>query len=117
MAAAHKTISAGRVEGTDVYNSRGEHLGAVEDIIIDKMSGNVTFALMSFGGFLGIGEKYHPIPWSMLKYDVKQGGYVVPLDRQALEQAPAYDVGELQFGDEAWNRRVYDYYKVPPFWI
>lgn len=117
MASAHGTISADRVEGTAVYSPKGEQLGEVEDIVIDKKSGTVKFAVMSFGGFLGIGERYHPVPWSMLEYDVKRGGYVVPLDKQELEKAPAYDVGELQFGDEAWNRRVYDYYKVPPFWI
>src|SRR2546428_243254 len=106
----HKTIAADRVQGTGGYNAAGEHLGEVEDVIIDKVSGNVTLAVMSFGGFLGVGEKCHPIPWSMLKYDVDKGGYVVPLDRKALHGAPSYDVTEMQFGDEAWNRRVYDYY-------
>ncbi len=59
-------IAAGKVEGTDVYNASGEHLGSVDDIMIDKMSGKAVYAIMSFGGFLGIGEKYHPPPWSTL---------------------------------------------------
>jgi sporulation protein YlmC with PRC-barrel domain len=110
-------IAADRVEGTEVYNTKGEHLGEVEDVIIDKQSGKVAYAVMSFGGFLGIGEKYHPVPWSMLKYDTGKSGYVVPLDKRTLEQAPSYDLDELKFQDRAWNTQVYDYYKVPPYWI
>jgi len=110
-------ITAEKVEGTAVYDRRGNRIGTIEDLVLDKIGGKVLYAVMSFGGFLGIGERYHPVPWSMLKYDVKQGGYVVSLDKQALQKAPAYDVQELQFGDEGWNRSVYDYYKVPPFWI
>jgi sporulation protein YlmC with PRC-barrel domain len=110
------SIAADRVEGTEVYNTQGEHLGEVEDVIIDKQSGKVAYAVMSFGGFLGIGEKYHPVPWSMLKYDTRQGGFVVPLDKAILEKAPAYAPSELKFQDRAWNTRVYDYYKVPPYW-
>jgi sporulation protein YlmC with PRC-barrel domain len=110
-------ISADRVEGTEVYNTKGDHLGEVEDVIIDKQSGKVAYAVMSFGGFLGIGEKYHPVPWSMLKYDTGKGGYVVPLDKKTLEQAPHYDLAELKFQDRAWNTKVYDYYKVPPYWM
>jgi len=110
-------IAADRVEGTEVYNTKGDHLGEVEDVIIDKQSGKVAYAVMSFGGFLGIGEKYHPIPWSMLKYDTSKGGYVVPLDKKTLEQAPSYDRADLKFEDRAWNTKVYDYYKTPPYWI
>jgi sporulation protein YlmC with PRC-barrel domain len=110
------TIKADRVEGTEVYNTQGEHLGEVEDVIIDKASGKVAYAVMSFGGFLGIGEKYHPIPWSMLSYDTGKHGYVVPLDRGKLTDAPAYARGDMRYGDRNWNRAVYDYYQVPPYW-
>ena len=109
------SIAADRVEGTEVYNLQGEHLGEVADVLIDKQSGKVAYAVMSFGGFLGIGEKYHPVPWSMLKYDTNQGGYVVPLDKNVLKGAPAYDRDEINYTDRAWNSRVYDYYKVPPY--
>lgn len=110
------SIAAGQVEGTEVYNLQGDHLGEVDDVIIDKTSGKVAYAVMSFGGFLGIGEKYHPIPWSMLKYDVAKEGYVVPIDKSTLERAPAYARDEMRYGDRKWNTGVYDYYKVPPFW-
>jgi sporulation protein YlmC with PRC-barrel domain len=110
------TITADRVQGTEVYNNTGDHLGEVEDVIIDKQSGNVAYAVMSFGGFLGIGEKYHPVPWALLKFDTSKDGYVVPLDKRQLDGAPAYDANEMRFGDRDWNTRIYDYYKVPPYW-
>ena len=83
-------IAAEKVEGTSVYNLQGEKLGTVDDIMIDKVSGKAIYALMSFGGFLGIGEKYHPLPWSTLKYDERKGGYIVNLDKRMLENAPTY---------------------------
>lgn len=111
------TISAERVEGTDVYNTQGEHLGHIEDIILDKISGKVIYAVMAFGGFLGIGEKYHPLPWSLLKYDEGKEGYVVPLDRSQLEGAPSYNRDELRFGERQWDQSVYNYYNAPPYWM
>ena len=81
-------IAAEKVEGTNVYNLDGEKLGTVDDIMIDKVSGKAIYALMSFGGFLGIGEKYHPLPWSTLKYDESKGGYLVNLNKKMLEGAP-----------------------------
>src|SRR5215475_12808852 len=78
-------IAAEKVEGTNVYNLQGEKLGTVDDIMIDKVSGRAIYAVMSFGGFLGMGEKQHPLPWSSLKYDERQGGYVVNLDKTMLE--------------------------------
>jgi sporulation protein YlmC with PRC-barrel domain len=81
-------ISAERVNGTDVYNPAGDKLGSVEDIMLDKVSGKAIYAIMSFGGLLGIGEKYHPLPWSSLTYDPGKEGYVVSLDKEKLERAP-----------------------------
>jgi hypothetical protein len=75
-------INAERVEGTSVYNPQGDKLGTIDDIMIDKVSGKAIYAIMSFGGFLGIGEKYHPLPWSALNYDEGKGGYVVNLDKK-----------------------------------
>ena len=71
-------IPAEKVIGTDVYNMDGEHLGTVDDVMIDKISGKAIYAVMSFGGFLGIGEKQHPLPWSALTYDKGKGGYPKP---------------------------------------
>ena len=91
----HKLILASRVEETNVYNSAGEHIGHIDDLSIDRQTGNVVYAIMSFGGFLGIGKRFHPLPWSMLEYDPAQGGYVVALGEQALRDAPHYDAEEL----------------------
>jgi len=80
-------------------------------LMIDKFSGRVLYAVMSFGGFLGIGDRYHPLPWDVLTYDPGQGGYVVDLDRDRLEGAPTYGVSETpDWADPTWGRRVDDYY-------
>src|SRR5919205_2546753 len=83
-----RLISADKVEGTAVYNRMGERLGTVYTVMIDKYSGQVAYAVMSFGGFLGIGERYHPLPWRALTYDTRLGGYVVDITRGQLEGAP-----------------------------
>jgi sporulation protein YlmC with PRC-barrel domain len=109
-------ISSEMVAGTTVYNTGGEEIGSIHDIMLDKKSGNVAYAVMSFGGFLGMGEKYHPLPWSLLKYDTDKGGYVVNLDKRQLEGAPAYDTDVEPFGDQKYNDRVYNYYGAKPYW-
>ena len=74
--------------GTSVYNTEGEHLGAIHDVMLDKRSGKIAYAVMSFGGLLGIGERYHALPWSILKCDTRQRGYVVGLTIDQLKGAP-----------------------------
>jgi hypothetical protein len=108
-------IAADKVEGTAVYNTRGEKLGTIERIMIDKISGRVSYAVMSFGGFLGIGDQHHPLPWSVLRYGPDKGGYIVNLDKKMLEQAPTIgaDDDNFNWNDPAWNQRVHDYYKTP----
>src|SRR5271154_4094594 len=83
-------ISADKVVGTSVYNHQGEHLGSVYGLMLNKLNGQVAYAIMSFGGFLGIGESYHPLPWRVLIYDTRLGGYVVDIDRDRLAKAPSY---------------------------
>jgi hypothetical protein len=108
-------IAADKVEGTTVYNAKGEKLGTVERVMIDKISGRVSYAVMSFGGFLGIGDRHHPLPWAVLRYDTDKGGYVVNLDKKMLENAPTIAASDTNFdwNDRAWNGRVHDYYKTP----
>ena len=116
-ASGHTTIiAADKVVGTEVYNTAGEHLGEIHDVILDKVSGKVVYAIMSFGGFLGIGEQYHPLPWTTLKYDTNRGGYVVPLTRERLENAPMYGAnGEPDWSDRQYGKTVYDYYGAGPY--
>ena len=110
-------IAAEKVTGTNVYNPNGDKLGNVEDIMIDKVSGKAIYAVMSFGGFLGIGDKHHPLPWASLKYDTSMEGYVVNLDKTTLEGAPSYDSDD----DFSWTpdsgRKVDKYYGVPTYWL
>ena len=109
-------IAAEKVEGTDVYNMQGEKLGTVDDIMIDKVSGKAIYAVMSFGGFLGIGRKYHPLPWSSLVYDIDKSGYVVSLSSNQLEGAPVFsDDVEPQWTRE-YEQDIHDHYGVRPYW-
>jgi hypothetical protein len=104
-------ISSRRVDGTSVYNRNGESIGSIDHVMIDKLSGQVAYAVMSFGGFLGIGEKYHPLPWQALDYDVTKGGYVIDCDKRALENAPMYEGNDpARWSDHTWRRRVDEYY-------
>jgi hypothetical protein len=101
-------ISADKVIGTAVYNAAGGNLGTIHDLMVDKRSGHVAYAVMSFGGFLGIGEKYHPLPWNALTYDDAKGGYNIDLTSEQLKSAPTYSHDELRnFGSE----RVDTYYR------
>jgi hypothetical protein len=110
-------IAAGKVAGTPVYNRAGEHLGTIEDLMLDKRSGRVAYAVMRFGGFLGFGERIHPLPWSVLTYDVSLGGYVVDLDRDRLDAAPHYAAGEApDWTSREWGRRVDDYWGARSIW-
>ncbi|MBN9562301.1 MAG: PRC-barrel domain-containing protein [Alphaproteobacteria bacterium] len=110
-------IAGDQVAGTAVYDTKGERLGSVDDVMIDKVSGRIAYAILSFGGFLGIGDKHHPLPWSTLRYDTGLGGYVVDLDRAMLEGSPAYaDDEAVAWEDPAWGRRVHDYYRAEPYW-
>jgi hypothetical protein len=109
----HRLISSEKVDGTAVYDRRGERLGSVHHLMIDKYTGQVAYAVMSFGGFLGIGESYHPLPWKMLKYDTRLGGYVVDLDRNRLESAPSYTSRDTpNWDDRSYTGRI-DRYWVP----
>ncbi len=110
-------ISAKKVIGTSVKDASGDRIGHIEDIILDKYSNNIVFAVVGFGGFLKMGEKYHPIPWSSLKYDEREGGYVVNFSRDVLEAAPADSIEALVAGNAvAYRDRTYDYYKAPRYW-
>lgn len=101
---AHEHIRASTVKGTAVYDPDGEHIGQIDDIVLDKRSGRAVYAIMSFGGFLGLGEQYHPLPWESLAYDPARGGYVVNVSRDKLQGAPTYRPGE----EPDWNDRRYN---------
>lgn len=103
-------IAASMVQGTNVYGSDGENIGSIYDVMIDKMSGRVSYAVLSFGGFLGMGEKYHPLPWNQLTYSEQHGGYLVNLTRAVLEGAPAYETSETPDWTPGYSGQIDDYY-------
>ena len=106
-------ISADKVVGAAVYNRQGENLGSVYGLMLNKLNGQVAYAIMSFGGFLGIGESYHPLPWRVLTYDTRIGGYVVDLDRNRLEKAPSYTAA-TEPDWATYPDRIDAYYMLPP---
>ncbi len=118
MSAANSdAIRAKKVLGTSVKDPTGDKIGSVEDIVLDKMSNNIVFAIVGFGGFLGMGEKYHPIPWSSLKYDEREGSYVVNFTKDQLQAAPADSIDALIANNGvAYRDRAYAYYKTPRYW-
>jgi len=104
-------IGSDKVEGTAVYGADREKIGSIERVMIDKMSGKVSYAVLSFGGFLGIGDDHYPLPWNSLKYDTNLGGYITGITEAQLKGAPKYA------NDDAWNwsdgarsRAIDDYY-------
>ena len=109
-------ISSDRVEGKKVFATDGEHIGEVSKLVIGKVSGRVEYAVMSFGGFLGIGEKYHPLPWDALDYNTERGGYVVNVDKSKLSDAPSFDQADdnryATLFDRQFGEKVYAYYGV-----
>jgi len=112
-----KAIRAGKAIGTNVYDRSGKSIGEVKDIVLDKTSNSILFAVVSFGGFLGIGEKYHPIPWAELDYDPSQKGYVVSFSPEQLKSAPSDSIDALTQNDGlAFRDRAYKYYGTAPYW-
>jgi sporulation protein YlmC with PRC-barrel domain len=108
----NRLISSKKVDGTAVYNTKGEKIGHVDHLMIGKLSGQVEYAVMSFGGFLGMREKYYPLPWDALDYDTERDGYVVDVDKEQLDKAPSYEEGEQPEYDRDYGETVYTYYGV-----
>ena len=104
-------ISSDRVEGTNVYDRAGNHLGSIESLMITKVEGRVAYAVLSFGGFLGLGSEHFPVPWSELSYSPEQGGYVTSLTEDQLRGAPRYGAeAEADWTDDAWRSSVDRHY-------
>jgi len=103
-------IAAEKVKGTNVYNLAGDELGSVEDIMIDKVSGRAIYAVMSFGGFLGVGEEHYPLPWATLTYG--RAATWSNLDKKQLEGAPSYARGSEFKWTPDYGRKVESFYKV-----
>ena len=107
-------IGSDKVEGTAVYGPDDRKIGTVQRVMIDKISGKVAYAVVSFGGFLGMGEDYYPMPWTKLDYDTSLGGYRVDITEDQLKGAPKFNRStDWNWSDRSRDRTVYDYYKTP----
>ena len=112
----HSLIGSDKVDGTAVYGADQQKIGSIERVMIDKISGKVAYAVLSFGGFMGMGEDYYPVPWSPLNYDTNLGGYRVNLTKDQIEKALRYSESQGWDWSRENDRRVYDYYRANPYW-
>jgi hypothetical protein len=104
-------IGSDKVQGTNVYGADDKKIGSVQRVMIDKVSGKVAYAVISFGGFLGMGEDYYPLPWPNLKYDTRLEGYRVGVTEDQLKGAPKFNRNtDWNWSDRARDREIYDYY-------
>jgi hypothetical protein len=107
-------ISSDKVEGTSVYDASGDKIGETDHLMIDRMSGMVRYAIMTFGGFLGIGEGEYPLPWKAFRYDTNLGGYVANVTEEQLQNAPEFT--EDSWSDRDWETRLHKNYGSAPYW-
>src|SRR5437764_13631402 len=104
-------IGSDKVEGTTVYGANDQKIGSIERVMIDKISGKVSYAVLSFGGFLGIGDEHYPLPWQSLQYDTSVEGYRTGVTKQQLEGASKYgNDNSWKWRDPARTRSINDHY-------
>ena len=117
QAFSNSPIKASSIIGTSVVNPKGDSLGDIKEVVIDPRTGKVAYAVVSFGGFLSMGEKLFAIPFSSFEYNVAKSHYVLDISKERLEAAPGFDPDAWpSMADEKWNRDVYKYYQRPPYW-
>jgi len=102
--------------GNDVYNHQDDHLGDIKEIMLDMRNGRVAYAVLSFGGFLGMGEKFFAVPWNALTLDTKNKRFVLKVEKARLKQAPGFDKDKWpNMADQAWAKEIYSYYGTEPY--
>lgn len=111
-----RLIDSSRVEGTAVYDIRGNHIGTVKRLVIEKISGRVVYAVISFGGFLGLGANEYTLPWSKLDYDTSLGGYRTDVSEQQLTGAPPFAETDQGWPDRERELQFNDYYGASYYW-
>jgi hypothetical protein len=110
----HQLISSEDAEGTNVYDPKGTKIGDIDHLMIDKVSGSVRYAVMSFGGFLGLGHSHYPVPWGALKYDTNLGGYVTSITERQLQDAPEFS--DDSWTNRNWEQKTHTHYGVQRYW-
>jgi hypothetical protein len=110
-------IESDRVEGTTVYDPNGNNIGSIKRLMIEKISGRVAYALMSFGGLLGMGAEEHAIPWNKLTYDPNLGGYRTDITEEQLRGAPAFSRDRnFDWNDRTREQELHEHYGIRPYW-
>lgn len=109
-------IASDRVEGTSVYGADNSHIGSIERLMIEKRSGQVAYAVVTFGGFLGLGEDSFTVPWGKLTYDTDLGGYKTDISPDQLQGAPAFGRDDTSWSNRDRERDLHNYYGVSPYW-
>lgn len=108
-------MGAGTLVGNDVYNQKDESLGDIKEIMLDMRNGNVSYAVMSFGGFLGMGEKLFAVPWKALTLDTERKRFVLNVERDRLKGAPGFDKEHWpNMADQTWAKTIHSYYGTKP---
>jgi sporulation protein YlmC with PRC-barrel domain len=112
-----RVLAASTLAGDQVQNSAGEDLGKVDEIMIDIPAGKVAYAVLSFGGFLGMGNKLFAVPWSALRVDEDKKHFILDVDKKKLENAPGFDKDNWpDMADTSWGTRIFSYYGAEPYW-
>ena len=110
----HQLISSEDVEGTEVYDQSGKNIGEVDHLMLDKTSGRAAYAVISFGGFMGLGHSHYPVPWGALKYDTSLGEFRTTISEQQLRDAPEFS--DDSWGDRSWETRTHQHYNAQTYW-
>jgi sporulation protein YlmC with PRC-barrel domain len=110
-------LAASTLAGDQVQNSAGEDLGKVDEIMIDIPAGKIAYAVLSFGGFLGMGNKLFAVPWRALRLDEDKKHFILDVDKKKLENAPGFDKDNWpDMADTSWGTRIFSYYGAAPYW-
>ena len=111
-----RLMGANTLEGNDVYNTADEDLGDIKEIMLDVPSGRIAYAVLSYGGFLGMGDKLFAVPWNALKLDTENKRFVLDVDKESLKDAPGFDKDDWpDIADATWVKKVHNYYGVTPY--
>lgn len=109
-------MSADTLSGNDVYNRDGEDLGGIKDIMLDMSNGKIGYAVLSFGAFLGVGEKLFAVPWNALTLDTENKRFVLDVDKDRLKHAPGFDKSHWpDMADQSWAKEIHTYYGTIPY--
>ncbi len=115
--ATWRVLSASTLKGNSVVNAKDEKLGTIEELMIDLNKGRIAYAVLSFGGFMGMGDKLFAIPWSALTLDTVEKRFVLDVKKELLEKAPGFDKDSWpNMADQTWGAKIYSYYGSKPFW-